>query len=177
MPIRHAEAAASLCDGLHENLRRNFNFIRQVMGGGAAAQTLRDSAVRLNHRLRRFAGANALKKIALNVIAKVKKWSSVCRENAKILRERWWDILGRVKRVPTTAVIWQLFFSNIVYAHALAQPLLLHCSWDTSNSGTPTELQCKSNTLASWLASCLTYHALMAVTFCFVRATGRWGCR
>lgn len=43
------------------------------MGGGAAAQNLRDSAMRLNHRLRRFAGANALKKIALNVIAKVRE--------------------------------------------------------------------------------------------------------
>eukprot|EP00903_Cladosiphon_okamuranus_P014850 g13751.t1 len=41
----------------------------KVMSGGAAAQTLRDSAMRLNHRLRRFTGANALKKIALNVIA------------------------------------------------------------------------------------------------------------
>lgn len=46
------------------------------MSGGAAAQTVRDSAVRLNHRLRRFAGANALKKIALNVIAKVRKEGS-----------------------------------------------------------------------------------------------------
>lgn len=44
----------------------------KVMSGGEAAQTLRDSAVRINHRLRRFAGANALKKIALNVIAKVR---------------------------------------------------------------------------------------------------------
>lgn len=42
------------------------------MSGDAAAQTLRDSALRLNHRLRRFAGANALKKIALNVIAEVR---------------------------------------------------------------------------------------------------------
>lgn len=41
------------------------------MSGGAAAETMRASAVRLNHRMRRFAGANALKKIALNVIAKV----------------------------------------------------------------------------------------------------------
>lgn len=49
------------------------------MSGGAAAQTLRDSAVRLNHRLRRFAGANALKKIALNVIAKVKNSVGGCR--------------------------------------------------------------------------------------------------
>lgn len=32
---------------------------------------MRASAVRLNHRWKRFAGANALKKIALNVIAKV----------------------------------------------------------------------------------------------------------
>lgn len=54
-------------------LRNNaFGLAWQVMSGGAAAQTLRDSAMRLNHRLRRFAGANALKKIALNVIAKVK---------------------------------------------------------------------------------------------------------
>ena len=41
------------------------------MSGGAAAETMRTSAVRLNHRMKRFAGANALKKIALNVIAKV----------------------------------------------------------------------------------------------------------
>lgn len=41
------------------------------MKGGEAEVTLRASAVRLNHRLRRFAGANLLKKIALNVIAKV----------------------------------------------------------------------------------------------------------
>ncbi|CAM9226582.1 unnamed protein product [Hapterophycus canaliculatus] len=45
-------------------------WFEKVMIGGEAAQTLRDSAVRINHRLRRFAGANALKKIALNVIAK-----------------------------------------------------------------------------------------------------------
>ncbi|CAM9203843.1 unnamed protein product [Ectocarpus sp. 12 AP-2014] len=44
-------------------------WFEKVMSGDAAAQTLRDSALRLNHRLRRFSGANALKKIALNVIA------------------------------------------------------------------------------------------------------------
>ncbi|CAM9837827.1 unnamed protein product, partial [Pylaiella littoralis] len=44
-------------------------WFEKVMSGDAAAQTLRESAVRLNHRLRRFAGANALKKIALDVIA------------------------------------------------------------------------------------------------------------
>lgn len=43
------------------------------MSGGAAAQTMRASAVRINHRWKRFAGANALKKIALNVIAKVRR--------------------------------------------------------------------------------------------------------
>lgn len=51
--------------------------VGKVMNGGEAARTLRTSAVRLHHRLRRFAGANALKKIALNVIAQAS--SIYCR--------------------------------------------------------------------------------------------------
>lgn len=49
------------------------------MSGGAAAQTMRASAVRINHRWKRFAGANALKKIALNVIAKVRRVDNASR--------------------------------------------------------------------------------------------------
>lgn len=57
------------------------------MSGDAAAQTVRESAVRLNHRLRRFAGANALKKIALNVIAKVKH-AAVFMERTSCYKQR-----------------------------------------------------------------------------------------
>lgn len=53
------------------------------MSGGAAAQTMRASAVRLNHRWRRFAGANALKKIALNVIAKVRRIHTLSFYNSR----------------------------------------------------------------------------------------------
>ena len=53
------------------NANLGFDHVK-VMGGGEAERTLLDSAARINHRLRRFAGANALKKIALNVIAKVR---------------------------------------------------------------------------------------------------------
>ncbi|CAM9168321.1 unnamed protein product [Discosporangium mesarthrocarpum] len=45
-------------------------WFEKEMDKADAAKNTRASAVRLNHRLRRFAGANAMKKIALNVIAK-----------------------------------------------------------------------------------------------------------
>lgn len=47
------------------------------MNSDDTARTMRASAVRLNHRLRRFAGANAVKKIALNVIARVSEAQQV----------------------------------------------------------------------------------------------------
>lgn len=60
------------------------------MSGDAAAQTLRESAVRLNHRLRRFAGANALKKIALDVIAEVKEQTGPSKGILQVLLSSLW---------------------------------------------------------------------------------------
>lgn len=102
------------------SVRRFFAFL-QVMSGDAAAQTLRDSALRLNHRLRRFAGANALKKIALNVIAEVRPVGALINQpvgnattTSLALHQRWcmarlWPQAEDVKTCSYSSTIPHVF--------------------------------------------------------------------
>lgn len=98
------------------------------MSGGAAAQTLRDSAMRLNHRLRRFAGANALKKIALNVIAEVRK---VAAEVRKVADPSFKSVLGlRVQEDSAGEQLGQSLMgtcSTVVFPMPLVAPIFCPC--------------------------------------------------